>query len=70
MKASPFLTAFIVSSKGKSKGKIRVKRKSRTLEALQIKGPAMRSGWDSNPRDVAVKLISSQPRYDRFDTAP
>ena len=29
----------------------------------------MRSGWDSNPRDVAVKLISSQPRYDHFDTA-
>ena len=29
-----------------------------------------RSGWDSNPRDVAVKLISSQPRYDHFDTAP
>ncbi len=29
-----------------------------------------RSGWDSNPRGVAPKLISSQPRYDRFDTAP
>ena len=37
---------------------------------LENQGVEMRSGWDSNPRDVAVKLISSQPRYDRFDTAP
>ena len=29
-----------------------------------------RSGWDSNPRAVARKLISSQPRYDHFDTTP
>ena len=28
-----------------------------------------RSGWDSNPREVSLKLISSQPRYDHFDTA-
>ena len=28
-----------------------------------------RSGWDSNPRAVSCKLISSQPRYDHFDTA-
>ena len=28
-----------------------------------------RSGWDSNPRGIAPKLISSQPRYDHFDTA-
>ena len=27
-----------------------------------------RRRWDSNPRDIAVKLISSQSRYDRFDT--
>ena len=26
-----------------------------------------RSGWDSNPRGIAPKLISSQPRYDHFD---
>ena len=32
--------------------------------------PFWRSGWDSNPRAVARKLISSQPRYDLFDTAP
>lgn len=29
-----------------------------------------RRRWDSNPRDIAVKLISSQSRYDRFDTSP
>ncbi len=28
-----------------------------------------RREWDSNPREIALKLISSQPRYDRFDTA-
>ena len=28
-----------------------------------------RRRWDSNPRDIAVKLISSQSRYDRFDTS-
>ena len=27
-----------------------------------------RSGRDSNPRGIAPKLISSQPRYDHFDT--
>ena len=31
--------------------------------------PTWRSGWDSNPRAIARKLISSQPRYDHFDTA-
>ncbi len=31
--------------------------------------PTWRGGWDSNPRAVARKLISSQPRYDHFDTA-
>ena len=29
-----------------------------------------RRGWDSNPRGLASKLISSQPRYDHFDTSP
>ena len=27
-----------------------------------------RRRWDSNPRGIAAKLISSQSRYDRFDT--
>ena len=30
-----------------------------------------RTGWDSNPRaGITDKLISSQPRYDHFDTRP
>ena len=29
-----------------------------------------RSGWDSNPRYPKVQLISSQSRYDHFDTSP
>ncbi len=29
-----------------------------------------RRRWDSNPRDLAVYLISSQARYDHFDTPP
>ena len=29
-----------------------------------------RRGWDSNPRRCYPKLISSQPRYDHFDTSP
>ena len=32
--------------------------------------PTWRRRWDSNPRAVARKLISSQPRYDHFDTSP
>ena len=28
-----------------------------------------RRGRDSNPREIALKLISSQPRYDHFDTS-
>ena len=26
--------------------------------------------WDSNPREIALKLISNQPRYDHFDNPP
>ena len=29
-----------------------------------------RKRWDSNPRTVARHLISSQGRYDHFDTLP
>lgn len=29
-----------------------------------------RRGRDSNPRVLSHKLISSQPRYDHFDTSP
>ena len=36
---------------------------------IQAPGVFFRRRWDSNPRVVAHKLISSQPRYDRFDTS-
>ena len=29
-----------------------------------------RREWDSNPRALSRKLISSQPRYDHFDIPP
>ena len=44
--------------------------KNGTQERRKIKGSIVRSGWDSNPRTVARHLISSQGRYDHFDTAP
>ena len=34
------------------------------------RGSVWRRGWDSNPRYIAVYLISSQGRYDHFDTSP
>ena len=44
------------------------KRKTRTnLVFMRV---FWRRGRDSNPREIALKLISSQPRYDRFDTSP
>ena len=66
----PFLTSLFRSNKGKNKGKIRVKRENGAQECRKFKGSGKRSGWDSNPRYVAVHLISSQGRYDHFDTAP
>ena len=30
----------------------------------------VRRRWDSNPRALSSKRISSAPRYDRFDTSP
>ena len=38
--------------------------------SIKITVDLWRSGWDSNPRNLAVQLISSQSRYDHFDTAP
>ena len=32
--------------------------------------PTWRRRWDSNPRALADNLISSQARYDHFDTSP
>ncbi len=37
---------------------------------LRLQAFRWRRGWDSNPRALARKLISSQPRYDHFDTSP
>ena len=44
--------------------------KNGTQEFRKFKGSGERSGWDSNPRTVARHLISSQGRYDHFDTLP
>ena len=35
-----------------------------------IPGLSWRRRWDSNPRALADNLISSQARYDHFDTSP
>ena len=45
--------------------------KNETEKAQSVQLWALwRSGWDSNPRALADNLISSQARYDHFDTAP
>ena len=38
--------------------------------SIKITVDLWRRGRDSNPRGIAPKLISSQPRYDHFDTSP
>ena len=43
--------------------------KKKGPNCIQIRVLLWRRGWDSNPRDVSAKLISSQPRYDHFDTS-
>ena len=40
------------------------------MKTLGFQGFHWRRGWDSNPCAIARKLISSQPRYDHFDTSP
>ena len=40
------------------------------MKTLGFQGFRWRRGWDSNPCAIARKLISSQPRYDHFDTSP
>jgi hypothetical protein len=50
--------------------KNRVSKKRKSLQSLMAGGVSWRRGWDSNPRGIAPKLISSQPRYDHFDTSP
>ena len=43
------------------------KKKRSTLMGASL---FWRTGWDSNPRYRKVQLISSQSRYDHFDTCP
>ena len=48
-----------------------IKKWTRTLAFLRVQlGSSWRTGWDSNPRALADYLISSQGRYDHFDTCP
>ena len=46
------------------------KKKRKVQQTLEFTGLFWRRGWDSNPCAIARKLISSQPRYDHFDTSP
>ena len=51
-------------------GLLRTKKGKPVAEKTGYWRDFWRSGWDSNPRNLAVQLISSQSRYDHFDTAP
>ena len=46
------------------------KRKVESARFRTLSTQVWRRGWDSNPCGIAPKLISSQPRYDHFDTSP
>ena len=37
---------------------------------IDFAGSVWRRERDSNPREIALKRISSAPRYDRFDISP
>ena len=56
--------------KHKNQGRRFFAEQKEPLKTLGFQGFRWRRGWDSNPCDVAVKLISSQLRYDHFDTSP
>ena len=46
-------------------------KKTEPQFCIKITVRLWRTGWDSNPRaGITDKLISSQPRYDHFDTRP
>ncbi len=49
--------------------KITEKSKKKSLKPLDFR-LKWRKERDSNPRAIARKLISSQPRYDHFDILP
>ena len=46
------------------------KQKVESARFRTLSTQVWRRGWDSNPCGIAPKLISSQPRYDHFDTSP
>ena len=48
-------------------GKVRIKKSPENPVFSRL---LWRRGWDSNPCALSRKLISSQPRYDHFDTSP
>ena len=41
----------------------------KSLPNVELSSDTWRRRWDSNPRGISAKLISSQSRYDRFDTS-
>lgn len=45
-------------------------QKRKSQQTLEFTGFFWRKRWDSNPRTLAGNLISSQGRYDHFDTLP
>ena len=45
-------------------------KKTQPQSRIRIRVVVWRRRWDSNPRTVARHLISSQGRYDHFDTPP
>ena len=45
-------------------------KKKEPGHCINIRVPWWRRRWDSNPRTLADQLISSQSRYDHFDTSP
>ena len=65
-KKRPILTPFQRENR-KIQG---VGQKRKVQQTLEFTGLFWRRGWDSNPCAIARKLISSQPRYDHFDTSP
>ncbi len=46
------------------------KKSPKTRTKNEFSDKLWRKRWDSNPRDLAIYLISSQARYDHFDTLP
>ncbi len=54
----------------KSSGTGHHRKQGKSLENVVFSRLLWRRRWDSNPRALADYLISSQARYDHFDTSP